>query len=110
MVEPVPPPRWHGLTAGVPFHVFKGPAVDRFTGADIWRINADEALLLDYNTEFNPDGLWEAPPYRSSDHTGAGRAVISHVALADPAGSCRQVLTCFVHQRFGLPTFLVRPR
>ncbi len=40
----------------------------RVTGVDIWHVNADEALLLDYNTEFNPAGFYEPDPYRSSDH------------------------------------------
>ena len=40
----------------------------RITGVDIWHINADEALFLDYNTEFNPPGFYEPDPYRSSDH------------------------------------------
>jgi predicted extracellular nuclease len=40
----------------------------RITGVDIWHVNADEPVFLDYNTEFNPDGLYEDGPYRSSDH------------------------------------------
>ncbi len=40
----------------------------RITGVDIWHINADEALFLDYNTEFNPPGFYEPDQYRSSDH------------------------------------------
>lgn len=40
----------------------------RVTGVDIWHVNADEAPLLDYNTEFNPAGFYEPGPYRSSDH------------------------------------------
>ncbi|WP_199350044.1 ExeM/NucH family extracellular endonuclease [Nostoc flagelliforme] len=38
------------------------------TGATEWHINADEPLILDYNQEFNPPGLYEPTPYRSSDH------------------------------------------
>jgi uncharacterized repeat protein (TIGR01451 family) len=38
------------------------------TGMAIWHINADEPSVLDYNTEFNPPGLYEPSPYRSSDH------------------------------------------
>ncbi len=40
----------------------------RVTGADIWHINADEPRILDYNTEFNPPGLYSPDAYRSSDH------------------------------------------
>ncbi|MGH3727755.1 MAG: ExeM/NucH family extracellular endonuclease [Micromonosporaceae bacterium] len=42
--------------------------LDNVTGAGIWHINADEPLILDYNTEFNPPGLYEPDAYRSSDH------------------------------------------
>lgn len=42
------------------------------TGASTWSINADEAQVLDYNTEFKPanqvTGLFAPDPYRSSDH------------------------------------------
>jgi len=38
------------------------------TGAGIWHINADEPLILDYNTEFNPPGLYAPDAFRSSDH------------------------------------------
>jgi predicted extracellular nuclease len=40
----------------------------RITGVDIWHINSDEAVFLDYNTEFNPAGFFQPDPYRSSDH------------------------------------------
>lgn len=42
--------------------------LDNVTGATIWHINADEPLILDYNTEFNPPGLYQPDAYRSSDH------------------------------------------
>ncbi len=42
------------------------------TGAEVWRINADEPGLLDYNEEFKSADqvaeLFAADPYRSSDH------------------------------------------
>jgi uncharacterized protein len=50
----------HGLAAA--------DLVDNVTGATIWHINADEPLILDYNTEFNPPGLYQPDAYRSSDH------------------------------------------
>ncbi|MDQ3716073.1 MAG: ExeM/NucH family extracellular endonuclease [Actinomycetota bacterium] len=43
--------------------------VNDVTGATIWHINADEALILDYNLDFNRDPtLYEPNAYRSSDH------------------------------------------
>ncbi|MBW4491011.1 MAG: ExeM/NucH family extracellular endonuclease [Trichocoleus desertorum ATA4-8-CV12] len=41
---------------------------EQVTGATEWHINADEPRILDYNQEFNPAGLYEPTPYRSSDH------------------------------------------
>lgn len=40
----------------------------QITGATEWHINADEPRILDYNQEFNPAGLYQPNPYRSSDH------------------------------------------
>ncbi|MDH3944105.1 MAG: ExeM/NucH family extracellular endonuclease [Anaerolineae bacterium] len=42
------------------------------TGADVWHINADEPLVLDYNVEFKTANhvvtLYSVAPYRASDH------------------------------------------
>ncbi|MFW2589961.1 ExeM/NucH family extracellular endonuclease [Sagittula sp. SSi028] len=49
-----------------------GSLAGQVTGAAEWRINALEAGVLDYNTDFLPsdqvDDLYAADPYRSSDH------------------------------------------
>ncbi len=45
--------------------------IDDVTGAAVWRINADEADLIDYDTSFKQDAqdaLYAPDPYRSSDH------------------------------------------
>jgi uncharacterized protein len=50
-------------------HALAAPdLMDNVTGATIWHINADEPLILDYNTEFNPPGLYAPDAYRTSDH------------------------------------------
>jgi len=50
-------------------HALAAPdLVDNVTGAAVWHINADEPLILDYNTEFNPPGLYAPDAYRASDH------------------------------------------
>ncbi|MFI0355115.1 ExeM/NucH family extracellular endonuclease [Actinomadura sp. 9N407] len=50
-------------------HVLAGKKLSaRVTGATIWHINSDEPLILDYNTEYNPPGLYRPDAYRSSDH------------------------------------------
>lgn len=37
-------------------------------GVHEWHINADEPSVIDYNTEFKPQDLYSALPYRASDH------------------------------------------
>ena len=37
-------------------------------GIATWHINADEPRFVDYNEEHNPKMLYEANPFRSSDH------------------------------------------
>ena len=38
------------------------------TGVATWNINSDEPRFLDYNQEYNPKELYQADPFRSSDH------------------------------------------
>ena len=33
-----------------------------------WHINADEPFVIDYNTEFKPQDLYDSRPYKASDH------------------------------------------
>jgi hypothetical protein len=42
--------------------------VHQVTGADAWHINADEPSVIDYNTEFKPQDLYQPDLYRASDH------------------------------------------
>ncbi len=51
-------------------HVFASPAAyQRVTGADVWNINAYEALAREYSRyNYNATLLWEPTPYRASDH------------------------------------------
>ncbi|SHN26473.1 ExeM/NucH family extracellular endonuclease [Rhizobacter sp. OV335] len=37
-------------------------------GVTVWHVNADEPLVLDYNTEFKTDDRYAATAFRSSDH------------------------------------------
>ena len=55
--------------AGYLDHALSTPSMDSLiTGVDIWHINADEPVILDYNMEYNPSELYNEDPYRSSDH------------------------------------------
>ena len=57
-----------GFSGELDHALARADLVDNVTGATIWHINADEPLILDYNTEFNPPGLYQADQFRSSDH------------------------------------------
>ncbi|WP_428423362.1 ExeM/NucH family extracellular endonuclease [Methylibium sp.] len=46
-----------------------------------WHINADEPSVIDYNTEFKPQDLYSATPYRASDHD----PVLLGLSLTAPA-------------------------
>ncbi|WP_326522649.1 ExeM/NucH family extracellular endonuclease [Cellulomonas edaphi] len=58
-----------GLSGSLDHVLLNGPALERATGADIWEINAEESIALEYS-RYNYHGtLFYAPDeYRSSDH------------------------------------------
>jgi 5'-nucleotidase len=58
-----------GLSGSLDHVLLNGPALERATGADIWEINAEESVALEYS-RYNYHGtLFYAPdPYASSDH------------------------------------------
>ncbi|MEN0129745.1 MAG: ExeM/NucH family extracellular endonuclease [Brevundimonas sp.] len=58
-----------GLSGSLDHVLLNAAAAERATGADIWEINAEESIALEYS-RYNYHGtLFYAPdPYRSSDH------------------------------------------
>src|SRR5215207_3436591 len=55
--------------AGYLDHALASSSLDtQVTGVTEWHINADEPSVIDYNTEFKPQDLYTAGPYRASDH------------------------------------------
>ncbi|HEY4721776.1 MAG TPA: ExeM/NucH family extracellular endonuclease, partial [Anaerolineae bacterium] len=60
------------------------------TGVTYWHINADEPSVIDYNTEFKPQDLYTATPYRASDHDPV---LIGLGTPADFSGSAKVVNT-----------------
>ncbi|HSG16956.1 MAG TPA: ExeM/NucH family extracellular endonuclease [Anaerolineae bacterium] len=56
------------------------------TGADFWRVNADEPRALDYNN-FNQPALYNPDEFRSSDHD----PVVIGLNLANPMGDKESV-------------------
>ncbi|WP_182875294.1 ExeM/NucH family extracellular endonuclease [Microbispora sp. H10670] len=57
-----------GLSGELDHALAGGELASRVTGATIWHVNSDESRILDYNTEFNPPGLYQPDAFRSSDH------------------------------------------
>ncbi|MEE6271724.1 ExeM/NucH family extracellular endonuclease [Georgenia sp. MJ206] len=58
-----------GLVGSLDHVLVHDPALDHVTGADIWNINAYEALGLEYSRyNYNVTDLYDESPYRSSDH------------------------------------------
>ncbi|MEW9529377.1 ExeM/NucH family extracellular endonuclease [Microbispora sp. NPDC049125] len=57
-----------GLSGELDHAMAGSQLVKRITGATIWHVNADEARILDYNSEFNPPALYAPDAFRSSDH------------------------------------------
>lgn len=58
-----------GLSGSLDHVLLNGPALARATGADIWEINAEESIALEYS-RYNYHGtlFYAADQYRSSDH------------------------------------------
>jgi len=58
-----------GLSGSLDHVLLNGAALARATGADIWEINAEESIALEYSRYDYHGTLFYAPdPYRSSDH------------------------------------------
>lgn len=71
-------------------HILASPGAEKLvTGADIWNINAGEAIALEYSRyNYNATNFYDASPYRSSDHdpvlvgfTSTVKPVQTHTAL-----------------------------
>lgn len=62
-----------GGTVGSLDHVFASPAAnDLIVDQDIWTINANEAIALEYSRyNYNVAPLYDSSPFRSSDHNPA---------------------------------------
>ncbi|WP_233575309.1 ExeM/NucH family extracellular endonuclease [Cellulomonas sp. PhB150] len=71
-----------GLSGSLDHVLLNGPALERATGADIWEINAEESIALEYSRYNYHGALYYAPDeYRSSDHDPV---VVGLKAKADP--------------------------
>ncbi|NHC25465.1 ExeM/NucH family extracellular endonuclease, partial [Nocardioides sp. IC4_145] len=58
-----------GLSGSLDHIVANAAAMEHFTGADIWNINAPESIALEYSRfGYHGSDFHEPGPYRSSDH------------------------------------------
>ena len=82
--------------------LLNGPALERATGADIWEINAEESIALEYD-RYNYHGtLFYAPDaYRSSDHDPV---VVGLVQRARPSRSTSRCSTSTTSTGASTPT------
>lgn len=57
-----------GQTGSLDYAFISQSLLSKLTGAEKWHINADEPIVKDYNTEFNPAYTFSNDAFRSSDH------------------------------------------
>ncbi|MFM9437712.1 uncharacterized protein ACFDR9_004802 [Janthinobacterium sp. CG_23.3] len=69
-------------------HALASAALDRqVAGAGEWHINADEPSVIDYNTDGKPQDLYNALPYRASDHDPVVVSLNLQPAVLDASAS-----------------------
>ena len=68
-------------------------------GVTEWNVNADEPVVIDYNTESKPQDLYAAGPYRASDHDPVVISLNLLPAVQDVSGGVKTVASGFVLNR-----------
>jgi predicted extracellular nuclease len=78
--------------------------VDEVTGADHWHINADEPSVIDYNTEFKPQDLYQPHVYRASDHDPVLLGIDLGRCAFEDSGTTRTLLgDCSTDETISVP-------
>ena len=86
--------------AGYLDHALASRALDpQVLGVSEWHINADEPSVIDYNTEFKPQDLYTASPYRSSDHDPVIVSLNLQSSVADVSNRLTLVSSGMVYSR-----------
>lgn len=81
-------------------HALASAALNRqVVDATEWHINADEPVVIDYNTENKPQDLYNALPYRASDHDPVVVSLNLQPALADVSASVKTTAYGLVYNR-----------
>jgi predicted extracellular nuclease len=68
-------------------------------GVTEWNVNADEPVVIDYNTDGKPQDLYTALPYRASDHDPVVISLNLQPAVQDVTGGVKSVASGFVLNR-----------
>ncbi len=68
-------------------------------GTASWHVNADEPSVIDYNTDGKPQDLYNALPYRASDHDPVIVSLDLQPAFADVTGSVQTTSSGLVLNR-----------
>jgi hypothetical protein len=64
-----------------------------------WHINADEPTVIDYNTDGKPQDLYNALPYRASDHDPVVVSLNLQPTYSDVTASLRTSASALVFNR-----------
>ncbi|UTY55772.1 ExeM/NucH family extracellular endonuclease [Massilia sp. erpn] len=68
-------------------------------GVAEWHVNADEPTVIDYNTEGKPQDLYDALPYRASDHDPVVVSLNLQPAVSDITASVQVQSSALVFNR-----------
>ncbi|PHV07390.1 endonuclease/exonuclease/phosphatase [Janthinobacterium sp. BJB412] len=81
-------------------HALASAALDRqVVDATEWHINADEPTVIDYNTNGKPQDLYNALPYRASDHDPVVVSLNLQPAYSDVTAALRTSASALVFNR-----------
>ena len=89
-----------GHEAGYLDHALASASLSaQIAGVAAWHVNADEPEVIDYNTDGKPQDLYNALPYRASDHDPVIVSMDLQPAYADVTGSVQVNSTGLVLNR-----------
>lgn len=89
-----------GHQAGYLDHALASPSLSpQVVGAAEWHANADEPEVIDYNTNGKPQDLYDAQPYRASDHDPVVVSLALAPAYSDVTASVQTIGSGLAYSR-----------
>jgi len=89
-----------GHQAGYLDHALASASLSpQVAGAAEWHVNADEPEVIDYNTDGKPQDLYDALPYRASDHDPVIVSLALQPSYVDVTGSIQTIGSGLVYNR-----------